>query len=264
MRSILTFLLLASLGLAADVPAPTLIRLPLIADKPAPSNVTVETLNAEEWFIIDADVECFIFPDDKNGIISVKTEPGPLRMKGKFAGGGGKVETRDFKGKWITTIESVRAGTVELLIVPVGVTDRSKIVQRTLAVMGARPPPGPGPIPPGPTPPPQPVTSFRVIFGFENSQITPAINNVMYAKMVEDYLMVNTTAENGLAGFWRTDKDADGSTATPMMAALWAAVKPKITTVPFLAVEVNGKAEIVPFPKTPEECLETLKKHRGK
>jgi hypothetical protein len=47
------------------------------------------------------------------------------------------------------------------------------------------------------------------------------------------------------------------------MNALWAAVKPKVTSTPCLAVEVNGKVEIVPLPATPAEAVAALKKYAG-
>jgi hypothetical protein len=47
------------------------------------------------------------------------------------------------------------------------------------------------------------------------------------------------------------------------MAAMWNAVKPAVTTVPAIAIEVNGKVEIIPLETTPAAMVQTLKKYRG-
>lgn len=139
----------------------------------------------------------------------------------------------------------------------------AKLATITISVNGARPPPAPpGPVPPEP---PQPVNSFRVIFAYETgATMTATQSGVMFGKQVEEYLRANTTPENGVAGFRRYDKDADASRDQPTMAALWAAVKPKLTTIPCLIIEVNGKAKILPWPKDQADCLATLMLHRGK
>jgi hypothetical protein len=133
-----------------------------------------------------------------------------------------------------------------------------------LEVTGARPPPpGPTPPDPGPTPPPGPVTSFRVIFVTESATVLSAAQNaVTGAKAVQAYLTSKTTPEGGWSG-WRHYDPQTGMNDQPTMRALWAAVKPKITTVPCLVIEVNGKADILPFPANATEALATLKKYAG-
>lgn len=122
------------------------------------------------------------------------------------------------------------------------------------------PPIPPGPIPPGPMPNPGPVTSFHVVLIFESGDtLTPAQRAVIYGRAVEDYLTGVCT--DGVKGWRRRDKDAPGE-ADPTMAALWAAVQPKITTTPAVAVEVNGKVEIIPLDATPAAMVATLKKYR--
>lgn len=137
-------------------------------------------------------------------------------------------------------------------------------------VVGPRPPPKPpepippGPTPPGPTPPPQPVTSFRVIWVTESASTpTAAQNSVIGAKAVRDYLTAKTTPENGWAGWRHFDPQTNGANEQPTMKALWAAVQAKLTTKDAVVIEVNGKAEILPFPANPAEALATLKKYGG-
>lgn len=151
-----------------------------------------------------------------------------------------------------------------------GIVDNrpAKIGIKVLTVEGSRPPPiPPDPKPPGPTPPdpPGPVTSFRVIFAYESSAPLPTAQSaVLFGRRVEEYLRTNTTPEGGLAGFRRYDKDTDAANDQPTMAALWAAVKPKLTTIPAMIIERNGKADILPFPTSQDDCLATLMKYRGK
>lgn len=136
------------------------------------------------------------------------------------------------------------------------------------ANVGPRPPPKPPePDPPEPKPPdPKPpvVTSFRVIWVYESGDTIPANQTaVMDAKAVRDYLNAKTTPAGGWAGWRQFDPQHEAANDTPIMKALWQSVKPHITTIPCMVVEVNGKAEIVPFPKTPAEAIATLRSYGG-
>lgn len=138
-----------------------------------------------------------------------------------------------------------------------------RLNQLVISVGGVRPTPPPGPNPPGPTPTPQPVQSFRVILVNETGRLlTPVQNSFWRGEEIEEYLKSNTTSEGVFPGFRRYDKDTDASNDSPVMAALWAAVRPKITTVPCLVVERNGKVDILPYPSSPSDGLATLKKYR--
>lgn len=140
-----------------------------------------------------------------------------------------------------------------------GVVDgrAKRLAQLTLQVGPA--PPGPSPQPPGPNPPgptPQPVKSFRVFLTYESGQtITPAQSNVMYGNVVEEYLNANCTG--GKAGWRRRDRSLGGEN-DQTMAALWAAIQPKLTTVPAIAIEVNGRVEILPLEATPAQMVKVL------
>lgn len=140
------------------------------------------------------------------------------------------------------------------------VKDGAPLKIQIISGKGPKPPPDPDPKPDDP-PKPQPVTSFRVFLVYESAQTqTQAQTNVLFGSKVESWLNDNCTG--GKAGWRRRDKDADGD-ADPTMAALWKAVKEKATTVPFAAVEVNGKVEIIPLESTPDAMVEKLKTYRG-
>lgn len=126
-------------------------------------------------------------------------------------------------------------------------------------------PPKPPAPPTPPTPPvPVPVKSFRVIFVKESGT---TLNNeqtaVSSAKMIRDYLAMKTTPEGGLVGYREYDPQQTVNFEQPAMKTLWTSVKPTVTTVPCLVVEVNGKVSILPYPKNAAEALRTLKEIGG-
>lgn len=132
------------------------------------------------------------------------------------------------------------------------------------------PVPGPTPEPPGPKPPepkpptPQPVKSYRVIFVYESADtLTKEQNSAMYAKEVRDYLKKSTTPENGTYGYRYWDQNETAEKESSTMRALWGAIKPKLTTVPVVAIEVNGVVDLLPLPATPAETVTLLKKYKG-
>lgn len=175
------------------------------------------------------------------------------------------VDTLQIDGKRLAVWADV--GVYKLVaMVPAG--DDVLSTEVVLTVIGPRPPP-PGPVPPGPTPPdppkpPQPVTSFRVIWVRESGATLPIGQQaVMDAKIVRDYLTANTTAEGQWAGWRSYDKDQEATNETPVMKALWQAVKPKLTVVPCVVIEVNGKAEILPYPASADAAVSLFKKYKG-
>jgi hypothetical protein len=128
-------------------------------------------------------------------------------------------------------------------------------------------PPVPPPVPPGPNPPPvppapDPLKSFRVILIYESGDTLPVDQRaIIYGRVVEDYLNANCTG--GKAGWRRRDKDAPGE-ADPTMSALWDSIKPAITVTPCVAMERNGKVEIVNLEASPAKMVEKLQAYRGK
>lgn len=137
-----------------------------------------------------------------------------------------------------------------------------------LIVTGPRPPPTPPQPPPDPVPPtppqPEPVKSFRVIFAFETSStLTAAQTGVIYARDVQNYLNSHCTKESNFSEWRRYDQNVNTSNELPNMKALWAAVQPKLTVLPCLVIEKNGKADILPLPATVADALAVLKSYGG-
>lgn len=164
--------------------------------------------------------------------------------------------TPDSAGK-SAVFSADKPGSYKLLVTVGDETTRVVVV-----VGGVVPVPDPKPKPIDPVP--VPVTSFRVIFVYESADtLTATQTGVLNSAALAEYLNANTTKEGGVAGWRRFDKDATAANDTPTIKALWTAVKPKITTVPCWVVEVNGKAEIIPFPASVADGLATLKKYNG-
>jgi hypothetical protein len=117
---------------------------------------------------------------------------------------------------------------------------------------------------PTPAPAPEPVKSFRVIFVKESGQTLSGEQlAIPGAKEIREYLTAKTTPEGNQPGWREYDPQQQTANEQPTMKALWEAAKPSLLPAPCLVVEVNGKATVMPFPKTVAEAVETLKKAGG-
>jgi len=242
---------------ADDVKNP--IKLPIVKVEPQPA-IGALKLSSDVYYVVESDVPVMIL-SSPDGIVSIASETGPIKLRGKFIDGNGKVETRSYRSKFIYTVEPASSGAVELLIFAVGEPDAAKVKRVQLLVGDIKPIPPPKPI--DPVDPIKPVVnSFRVIMALESgdTKMTAAQISILYGKEVEEYL--NAKCTGGKAGWRRRDKDSAGD-ADPTMAALWSAVKQNLTTVPAFAVEVNGKVELIPLEATPALMVAKLKTYRG-
>ena len=119
----------------------------------------ISELSEETWLVIESP-EPLLVTSSPLGHVAIQPEEGPVRVRGKFADGTGKVETRVFKSANLYFINAVSPGKVEILIYHSQLTEEKDIPRYTLNVMGVtpNPPPGPGPKPePGPKPDPDPI-----------------------------------------------------------------------------------------------------------
>lgn len=135
----------------------------------------------------------------------------------------------------------------------------------TLDLTGVAPvPPGPVPPSPDPTPPaPDPVSTFEVLLVYESGAThPPGVKAVLEGRVVEDWLTANCTG--GKAGWGRRDKDFPPDQDRTALKAMWAAAQPRVTSVPCVAVAVNGKIRIDALKSTPAEQVAELTKLRGK
>ena len=178
--------LFLSLFLLAADPPPNAgpIRLPVIAvnadPKPMPGPDAVAKLTADRLYVLDSDIPVIVLSSPP-GLVTLTDEAGPLKVRGQFADGTGKYETRTFTGKFVYTVEASRTGRVELIVVPVGAKTSAEVIRRVIDVVAGdspQPPqPGPGPAP-TPTPGTAPIAGdgFKVLIVYEamTEQVLPA------------------------------------------------------------------------------------------
>lgn len=258
----MAILLMAQSQAKADDKSP--IRLPAITQPaPLPQPVSGDvTIPADCWYVVESDVELLVFTSP-GGSIKVTRETGPLKLLGKFVGEEAKgVQSKKYDAKHLVLITADKPGRDELLLVPVGAKSEAE-AKRVFLRVGTMPQPPPIDPKPDVKPDVKPVVvnTFRVFVVYESSQtMTQAQTNVVYGGEVEAYL--NAKCTGGKTGWRRRDKDANGD-EDQAMAALWAAVKPAVTSTPCFAVEINGKVEIIPVEPTQAEMIAKLKTYRG-
>jgi len=115
----------------------------------------ISELSEETWLVIESP-EPLLVTSSPLGHVTIQPEVGPVRVRGKFADGTGKVETRVFKSANLYFINAVLPGKVEILIYHSQLTEEKDIPRYTLNVMGVTPNPPPKPDPPKPEPDPMP------------------------------------------------------------------------------------------------------------
>jgi hypothetical protein len=114
------------------------------------------------------------------------------------------------------------------------------------------------------TPVPPVVTSFRVIYVTESAKnLTKTQNAVINAAETVAYLNSKCTKTNNWGDFRSYDPQTPAEKDYPGLASMWAATKPVITTVPCVAIQVNDKVTIEPFPATVADAMTHFKKYGG-
>jgi hypothetical protein len=262
---------LSSVAMADELP-PTLMLPTKVVTTETPSSTStvtrtevIDTIDIGVWYVIRSKTPLFVL-DSPQGSVSIVSNPSSI--DGIFAGGEGKPETRVFPADESTyLIQGLKPCKTELILVPVGVKDKTEIFRQKLTVSGTgpNPPPEPDPDPDvEPDPDPVPVKSFRVIFVKESGQtLNAAQTAIPAAKAIRAYLNLKTTQEGSVAGWREYDPQQVTDNEQPVMKALWEAVKPKLLPAPCMIIEVNGHATVMAFPSNVEECLTTLKKFGG-
>jgi len=252
--------LFLSVALSAD---PLPIRLPELAvptPMPRPASA-VSKLASDEWYIVDSDVPVLVLASPE-GVVTVSEDSGPVKIRGKFADGAGKVESRTYKGKSVFTVEAVQTGRVEILIVPVG-GDAKSVIRRTLDVssnVGPRPPPDPTPDP-KPTPTPAPYTGKFSMVVIEETDVAANNRGQFFAdKELRDYLATKLVGKPRIA-----DKDVVDASGQPPkdLAPYLNHAKGKGLPQLYLIAPDGTVLYEGDLPKTPAELIATVKKVGG-
>lgn len=261
----LCLLLACSVGFAAD-PA---IRLPVAPVPPSPMPAPVEPggvlrLTPDVLYVIDSKVDCVVRAHPA-GLVKVAKKKGPRDISAKFVDGSGLTEDRTYDGPFVYVVTATGTGRVELDVIPIGLKGEADIVTATVDVdSGAGPIPPPTPKPVEPKVEPVAVKTFRVVLVHESGKTYDGVTNgVLYGADLRAFVKDRCTRDGATPGFRLFDQHEDAANELPGIKALWQAAKPKLTAVPCLIVEVNGKADILPLPANQAAALATLKTYLG-
>lgn len=238
---------------------PALPPVPDVMPKPKVV-VSVSTLGKDQLYVVQSDLPVQLLASPQ-GIVSITEEVGPLRIRGKFVYGSGKVETRTYEKKQVFLVERVAQGSVELLMVPKG-----DVVRRTITD-DQNPIPPPKPIDPKPVDPPAPVAKspwgnapgLRVLIVYpEKGNLTAAQQPIITGAKVRNYLDTKCAQENGQPGYfiWKTGEDVSGTPAT------WqAAYKLADGKTNWIVIGNGDRWEQGPIPADADAALTLLKKY---
>jgi hypothetical protein len=263
-------MLVAALLLVQPPPAPPPVPTPAIKfidvnpnqpspPPPKPVDPTVPaTLTSEQMYIpIMSDVP-FLLTASPAGLVTITKEAGPMKVRAKFSDGNGKHETRNITAKYFATVEAVNTGTVELVATPVGATDETQIVRKTINVTAGQAPQPP----PGPKPPVDPVvpkaSKLKVLIVEETAdrpKLPSAQLNIMFSKAMRDYLdTVTPLGPDSKTHEWRIwDKDSDTSTETPF----WQSAMKAANGTPWIVVADGATEKVLTSVKLPGTVVET-------
>lgn len=236
------------------VPAAPVVPQPF---PPAPRPDAAIRLGSDSLFVIDGDAP-FLVLASPFGLVSVTEEAGPLRVRGKFADGFGKVESRTFKGKQVVTVEAIATGRCELLIVPVGAKSAAEVIRRTLEVeSGETPQPKPDP----PKPDPKPVVEGKrwLLIIEETADATPS-----RGKLLTDAVLFDRIKEKGHV-FRVADvdvKDANGNVPADLKPYIERSTGKKLPRL-FIVAPDGTVLTDEPCPTGAAEVVELLRRAGG-
>lgn len=246
-----------------DPPKPDPVEPP----KPTP----VSVLAADHWYVIRSPNPFFVM-DSRQGTVSLSDlEEGPLKLRGKFADGDGRIETRTYHDKFIMTVEAVTKGQVELHIIPSGATSAKAAVRQILNVMGQAPQPPPDPdVDPEPDvdPAPGPPGEIMVLMLYDQTGSRDQLNTV-HSTSITEWLNKNckTSADNRPE--WRkwdrtsVSKPGMLDKETPAWQSLWKDLQAKLPQGQNVVVVRTEREFVIQTMAGPEDTLAFLTKVKG-
>ena len=249
-------------------------QVPVPAPLPVPESgpVPVSQLAEDTWYVIESDGPLIVLASPA-GIVGVQHEDGPLKVRGKFADGTGRTETRTFKSKHCYFVNALKAGAIELLVVPVGVSAEADILRQPLQVLGEKPQPPPEPLPtpvPNPVTPPEPVpvpvpkppTGLRVLLLGNESATREQLNTLNSTKVVEWLNTHCAKSEDGRSEWRRWDRTSISKpgmidSENAIWKKLWNELSPDLPPGNLVVVVTDTKVTVQPL-AGPDQTLELL------
>ena len=204
-------------------------------------------------------------PEGLVEIEETQQEPGAsIIIRSRFAGGKGAVERRRFEAPFVYEITAKAAGSVELIAVPLGLTDPTQIQRQRITLTAG----GDTPVTPTPVTPPKPVgpvsTELRVLLLLDQSDTVEA-QAAASAVPVLQWLDANCTQVAGRAEWRRWDRSAVEASlagAPPIFEKLYKEIRPKLPDGPQAVIARGAEVSIVEI-QDREQLLTALKTARG-
>jgi len=253
------------LAILADEPAPVfpVAPVPAIASDPSAPK-TIDRIGADEVLVLalPSRIALVAVPDGAVEIVETEQPSGTsTTIRGKFAGGDGKIERRRFDQAWLYEITPQATGAVELIAIPIGLTDPQQIQRQRLELsVGPAPPLPVVPVPPGPA-----LSEFRVLLltGQADSVTAQAAAS---AVPVVQWLDANCFQSQSRAEWRRYDRtvmETDADDAPPVFAKLWKEIRPKLPDGPQAVVARGSQVTIVEI-EDAQQLLDALKELKAK
>lgn len=256
-----------------EIKFPTTVVSPVVEPQPKPdlSPQKVPRIDPGEFYVVESDKQFFLLASPEK-FASVTYETGPLRLRGLFSGGTGKVETRNYTSSHIAIVDAKYgvSGRAELIAIPAGLTEEKEII-RTWVEIGTSPRPPPDDekdeVSPD-VPPPSPVdpSQLRVIMVFESGKAyDKETTNILFSTKIVEYLNAKCVKDAAGRPSWR--KWPKGTTVVDSepepLRSLWNQYLPRMGTLPQIVISAGTTAEIYPLPATEQATLDLLKKIGG-
>ncbi len=268
-------LLLAAFFFSDELPEKPTVVFPIVPvldqkdvpveDLPAPPPRTpkfISELSEETWLVIESPSP-IVVTSSPLGHVSIQPEEGPVRVRGKFADGTGKIETRVFSSKHLYFINAVKSGKIEILIyIPESSQEEKDILRYTLNVMGVMPNPPPDPDPVVPLPDPVvPKAKLQIVIIEDPAVNLPASQiAIRDGQALRDYAESHCSKTDGVPDIRKLSVRQDVSSQPEWVRKAFA--EPR-SSLPFLVVSNGTTGAALPLPLTIDETLKVLKKYGG-
>lgn len=245
-----------------------------VVPQPMPAGA-VPVVEVDEWYVVTQNKPGFFLVEPAE-LAATTTLKGPVTLKGKFAGGGGRVQTKHYTNPSILVVETNGGtGRATITFVPEGSKDGSNVKRQVVQLNGSKPPPVP-PTPPDPKPPepkpPEPTTfnpfaadGFRVLIVYpaEGIQGLPQSQRLIFDNAdIRQY--TNTHCVRGADGKTPEFRQyPEGADLTNEFSSFRLAYGRQRTSLPWVVMS-NGKTGFEgPLPLSVQDTKTLFTKYGG-
>jgi hypothetical protein len=250
LRGLLLCLLqtIAAAAVQAQGPSPSVFPFSPAATVSPQGPQRIDTIAADEVLVLESpeQLALVVVPD---GAVTIEETEQPsgaaVVIRGKFAGGAGKVERRRYTAPWVYEITANSTGPVEIIAFPLPLVSPTAIQRQRYTLGGATPAPV---VPVVPVTPPGPVsTELRVLLLLDQDDDVQA-QAAASAVPVLQWLDANCVQDGGRASWRRWDRTAVADSlegAPPIFEKLYREVRPKLLDGPQAVIARGSDVTIV-------------------